>query len=104
MKNAQTEDLFQLNNGKVVVRKKILIKEVSVERDFARPVAFFFPPKNGIKLAQIKKGKWFIWKIRVTEARKGWGLFSEWEEDWIWWIFGGELSEEWERILEEEGT
>lgn len=57
MKNAQTEDLFQLNNGKVVVRKKILIKEVSVERDFARPVAFFFPPKNGIKLAQIKKGK-----------------------------------------------
>lgn len=38
-------------------QKKILIKEVSVERDFARPVAFFFPPKNGIKLAQIKKGK-----------------------------------------------
>ena len=42
MKNAQTEDLFQLKKGEVEVRKKILMKEVSVERDFAWPVTFFF--------------------------------------------------------------
>lgn len=57
MKNAQTEDLFQLNNGKVVVRKKILIKEVSVERDFARPVAFFFPPQKWHKIGTNQEGK-----------------------------------------------